>query len=230
MDVKCKDDSPSFVKTRVRLLDAAGEVFAERGFRSTTTREICRRAKANVAAINYHFRDKNTLYLEVLRHAHRYATEEYPLDRVLEAGSSPSDRLRAFVEWHLSRSLCEGRPAWQALLLSREMIEPTPAFNSLVQTQVRPILETMESICRDLLGPGTPGRKARFAARSVSGLCLYYRHAYSVIACLHPEERYGPADIHRLAGMITEFSLGGIERMARATESTACARALKNET
>ena len=57
-------------KTRQRLLEAAGEIFAEQGFRQTTVRDICARAGANVAAVNYHFGDKEKLYSEVLRFAH----------------------------------------------------------------------------------------------------------------------------------------------------------------
>src|SRR6185503_10983452 len=54
-------------QTRTRLIDAAGEMFAEMGFHHTTVRQICQRARANIAAVNYHFRDKTGLYTEVVR-------------------------------------------------------------------------------------------------------------------------------------------------------------------
>ena len=67
----------SHAETRRQLLEAAGEVFAEAGYRDATVREICRRAGANIAAINYHFGDKEKLYAEVLRYSHGKALEKY---------------------------------------------------------------------------------------------------------------------------------------------------------
>src|SRR3712207_5289373 len=100
--------------TRQRLLEAAGEVFAEAGFRAATVREICTRAGANVAAVNYHFGDKERLYTEVLKYAHRCAIVKYPPGMGLAPEAPAEQRLRGFVMSFLSRMLDDGRPAWHA--------------------------------------------------------------------------------------------------------------------
>ena len=84
-------------------------MFAEAGFRNATVREICRRAGANIAAINYHFGDKETLYLEVLRYAHGKALEKYPPLLDVPADAPPEKKLRAFVHSFLLRIFDKGR-------------------------------------------------------------------------------------------------------------------------
>ena len=53
-------------RTKRQLLDAATSLFAERGFDSVSLREITSRAKANVAAVNYHFGSREGLIDEVV--------------------------------------------------------------------------------------------------------------------------------------------------------------------
>src|ERR1035438_4000819 len=57
--------------TREKLIEAAGQVFAERGYHATTVREIVKRSGANIAAVNYHFGGKLGLYTEVLQQLDR---------------------------------------------------------------------------------------------------------------------------------------------------------------
>ncbi len=64
---------------RERIVDAAGELFAERGFDGTTVRDICQAADANVAAVNYYFGDKQRLYVEAVVRAHRWRMERAKL-------------------------------------------------------------------------------------------------------------------------------------------------------
>ena len=49
-------------ETRQKLIESAGQIFAEVGYNAATVRQITDRAGANIASINYHFGDKLQLY------------------------------------------------------------------------------------------------------------------------------------------------------------------------
>ena len=85
--------------TRNKLLEAAGQVFAEHGYHSATVREICMRAGANVAAVNYHFGDKLELYTEVLRRSVGAAQNE-AIRNALDQEGAPGRNSEASDQGH----------------------------------------------------------------------------------------------------------------------------------
>src|ERR1700733_7058269 len=93
--------------TRRHLLEAAAEVFAEVGFRAATVRQICERAGANIAAVNYHFGDKEKLYRAGLKSTLQTAIAKYPPDYGLPARATPEQRLRVFIRSFLLRIFSE---------------------------------------------------------------------------------------------------------------------------
>ena len=111
--------------TRTRILHVAAEVFADFGFERATVRVICERASVNVAAINYHFGDKENLYIEVLKYCKALAFEKYPSDIDTKKSDSPEIRLKAFIKSFVFRILDEGPSSLFGRLVSREYIEPT---------------------------------------------------------------------------------------------------------
>lgn len=211
-------DVESSPDTRARLIDAAGEEFAEHGFAKATVRDICARAGANIAAVNYHFRDKETLYLETLRHAHRYSIEHYPHHGGLKPDAPAKDKLRAFVRAFLAKMLDCKRPKWHGRLISREMTEPTPALTLLIEEGVRPQFGALCAIVREL-APSVKGDEMEACAASVIGQALHYHHCNSMIKRLYTERKDGfPFDLEFLTDHITRFSLAafdGLERGAR---------------
>ena len=78
-------------ETRQRLLDAAARLFAERGFNKVSVREICKEAGANVAAVNYYFRDKWGLYREVLQVIIDYSKRTRELAHDASEGKPPEE-------------------------------------------------------------------------------------------------------------------------------------------
>jgi AcrR family transcriptional regulator len=193
--------------TRQRLIEAAGEIFAQQGYRAATVREICLRAGANVAAINYHFGDKERLYAEVLVHSHTYALERYPYTRPGLEQQPASARLAYYIENFLRRLFDEGRPAWHGRLMIREMVEPTGALDQLIATSIRPQFELLMEIIGLILPADTSEQVIKLHARSVVGQCLFYYYAQPVLERMEATSPSDPAHLHELMDHITRFSL-----------------------
>ena len=106
--------------TRERIVEAAGEIFAEKGFDATTVRDICQRAEANVAAVNYYFGDKQRLYVEAVVRAHRWRMERAKLPE-WTTNTTSQQKLRDFVVTFLRRIRTGPEGTWHTRLVMREM-------------------------------------------------------------------------------------------------------------
>lgn len=202
--------------TRRALLDAAADVFAEVGFRQATIRDICRRARANVAAVNYHFGDKETLYGEVLSEQSRLAMALHP--------SPPHDpkvpaeeRLEEFVRSFLQRVLSAELSARHGRMMAREMVDPTRALDRLVSESIRPNSQQLAAILRDLVGTGVPEASLRLTAMSIVGQILFYCHCQPVLKRLFPDTPFDSGQLEMLTQHITRFSLAALRGPQTAT-------------
>ncbi len=200
--------------TRARLLEAAGPIFAAKGLGGATVREICERAGVNVAAINYHFGDKEHLYLEVVRHARREREAAYPYPD--ESELPPEQWLARFVESLLRRLMEPGAP-WQVRLLMREVLEPTAACAALVEDYFRPDFDRLTAVVRRLLGSQASDAACRAVAMSVVGQCIFFRVSDHVLQRLLPPDTFkGNDKIAELAAHVTRFSLAAIRTLRSA--------------
>ena len=116
--------------TRTRILNAAGPVFAEKGFSNATVRDICQAAHVNVASVNYHFGDKEQLYIETVTQAHELKVRQVNFP-VWSADTPPEDKLRDFLRTLMTRMLGTQQAPWQTTLMMREVLRPTAACKVL---------------------------------------------------------------------------------------------------
>lgn len=197
--------------TRAKLLDAAGELFAEKGFDGVTVREICMKAGANLAAVNYHFGDKRRLYNEVVGSILRFAEQAASSPRE----GSPKQQFREFVSRYLRGLLGAGRPAWVMRLMQREMANPTPVLKHIVESVVAPTENRLREIIGLLLRRDPRDEAVRLCAHSVIGQCLHYKQASPIFVHLWPDIWKNPKRIDILVEHITVFSLAAFSKMSR---------------
>lgn len=206
-------------ETRQRILSAAAEAFADFGFQEATIRDICTRAGANIASISYYFVDKECLYNEVMRAGMVELNENLPIGTGQGNPASPRDRLCLFINSLLRRIEACGRSSY-AKLITREMVEPSPALDIVVNEAIRPTSKALELVIRDFLGPAASVRQIRLSCASVVSQCVYYFHCRSMLLRLYPDQTYEPEDYEALASHIIRFSLGGLKAIARAQART----------
>src|SRR5947209_2985339 len=174
---------PARDETQQRLLEAAGQVFADKGFEGATVREICKRAGTNIAAVNYYFRDKERLYIEAVKHA-ACGLVNSPQLPDWGPDTPPAVKLRDFIHLFVTRLLTRDRPAWHTQLMMRETARPTSACEELVRDYVRPVAEGLVGILTDVLPPHTPRWKRFLVGASIVGQCFHHAQNRPVIRLL----------------------------------------------
>ncbi|GAB3126352.1 TetR/AcrR family transcriptional regulator [Tsukamurella serpentis] len=127
--------------TRARLLTAAAEAFAERGFHGTTTRDIAAAAGMSPAAVYVHYKSKEQLLHQLTRVGHRRIIEA--VDAVDDPALSPADRLaravRAFAGHHATSHT-------SVRVVNYELDALTEEHRAEIRTLRREITRRMRSI------------------------------------------------------------------------------------
>lgn len=199
-------------ETHARLLDAAARLFAARGFKDVTVREICAAAKANVAAVNYHFGGKLGLYQQVVSKAIDTMRGTTDAARAAGVGLAPEERLRAYVRVFLRRVGSDGQDSWIHSMMAREIADPTPALDRIAEQVIAPRLDYVASLVADITGLGADDDMVRRCALSVQSQChAAMPHPLATRALrLSTDE----AAVDQLAEHIAIFSLAGIRAVS----------------
>lgn len=201
--------------TRTKLIDAAGQVFAESGFQAATVREICARAGVNIALVNYHFGDKLELYTEVLRHSVG-ASGNGIINQAIASSAPPETAFRELVLAMLLRVCRADRPGWHFRLMMHEIAQPTPAMANVIDETMRPVYDRFRELISVMIDLPPNHDTVRLATHSVIAQVVHYAHARKIISNVWPELELNPERIAQIAAHIADFSLAGIGRAASA--------------
>lgn len=208
--------------TRERVLAAATDLFAERGFHATTARDIAERAGVNLAASHYHFGSKKDLYLEVLRA--QFATIRATLAR---SGADPTEAQLARLSRRELAELLRKRigimfdilvgppPSPHGALMQWEMTDPSEALPVIVNEFILPMKGTMEQVVAHL-HPELDAEAVELCVLSIFGQAAFYRFALPALMLVRGISQYPPGASERLAEHVTAFSCGGFRALAAA--------------
>ncbi len=165
--------------TRKALIEAAMQLFGERGYEAVSTREIADFAAANIGSIAYHFGGKPGL---------RLACAEYIMERfrsLFGAGFSGTwqpvsrDEAQKILEIQLEQfgrfMATSGEARMLAAFLVREIMQPGEVFDTVYGQLFRPLHIRFCQIFAAATGLEAESEEVRLAAFTMIGQIVYFR-------------------------------------------------------
>ena len=184
-------------KTRAKLIEAAGRLFAERGYTAVTVREIISRADTHLSAMNYHFGSKEELYKAVVEEACMpdMITDS---ERAALQKMKPEQALRVMITETEKDYRKKQGSQWRSKLLARESRDPSPAFEEASEIHYKPQAAFLAELIGAVAGKAPDDMQVRLAVLLLWAMfdsVFEYSHlvetvAPGLLAYLEEEKRF----------------------------------------
>lgn len=200
-------------QTKDRILDEAEVLFARKGYHAVGVREITQAARCNLAAVNYHFGSKQSLYLEVFRsrwlpratRVHSSFRENLAANGAISLTAVVQSLAQAFLDGPLTD--IERKRHHQ--LISVELAQPTEAFELVADQVLKPLFNNLLDDLRTVLPDEIDGEQLALNAFSILAMVLYFNLARPFISRF-TGYTYDDTFKARLVDHIVDFSLNGL--------------------
>lgn len=207
---------PGGDESRARILAAAGELFAERGFNGVSTRELAKAATVNVSAIAYYFRGKTGLYRSVVNQV--IADTQPIFDPVAErvrAGVAAAGKDRqaladvasSLIEALLGAVLSDSRMRWQMGLMLREFHQPSDGFQLLLEKRIHPIHDAVATLVAAATRRDERDPETLLLTCSLISQCMAFGAAQGVVCARLGWGRYTPDAIRSVTATVRHVVL-----------------------
>ena len=202
--------------TKESIMSAAMRLFAEKGLKLVTVREICKAAKVNVALVNYHFRNKNGLYQACVERLFHESTgdELCVLDETVSDARSWRTAVRGWI-FGVSRALraTQGGAALAAGFFRQEMVNPSPMCDLVRERYFIPVRESLLRLIA--MAVEDVHEQRRWVESVWSQLCAYALADASWHPHFHPKGVKADAWADSIADFVTHQVLASLKYRAK---------------
>ncbi len=148
------------MSTPTEILNSAEKLFASKGFRAVSLREITKAAGTNLASVNYHFGDKESLYLAVIRrrirpiNAQRLEMLEQLTNPANASGEDHLDAILRALAGPVLAAHCDpdlGGP-YITRIVARSFTDPLPFAEPMLAEEFHPVITRFSQALRRYVG------------------------------------------------------------------------------
>lgn len=195
--------------TRERIIKAAVQLFAQKGYDGASIRTIVAKARVNQAAINYHFAGKDGLYRAVLGEAFRALTTDQMAEAETLKTMSREDALRQFVRRQLRPLTSRDELSRHIQIFNWESIRPSAVFRNFISEEAAPFMGVATDLVRRFL-PDADQRSLVLAAIWLLGQCSVFVRNREQLAGPPTGLALDDGAVDCLAETISRWAIGGL--------------------
>ena len=199
--------------TKERLLDEAETLFARKGYDGVSVRVITAAANCNLSAINYHFGNKQNLYMEVFRARvlprSRRVHDFFKKALEKQGPFGPTNVVRSLAQAFLEGPLSDEERQRHLQLMTREISQPTEAFEIVFENVIKPFLKEMAERLSPFISAGHGEERMRLNILSIFFMVLHFNYARVAVTRVTGQD-YDADFKSRLVDHILDFSLTGL--------------------
>jgi TetR/AcrR family transcriptional regulator len=197
--------------SKVRLLEAAIELFAANGFEGVSTGDVASRAGYSQAIIHYHFGSKDELWREAMTHLLRDLDARFPLDIKELSDLQPLDRLKVVVRRFIALS---AHSAALTSILARETLSDGERLKWLVNRHFQKRVDFLDKIVAELMTTGEANKVPSYVATQVILLSSSFLFCMApLIRQVHGIDPVAGTELDRLPDdLLTLFLQGLLKR------------------
>lgn len=201
--------------TSEHLLEAAGHVFAKKGFEGSTAKEICEVAGTNTAAVNYYFGGIEALYAAVLDEARSRIFSAHAVALAVEGKTDPKAKLEAALNVVVRTLLGPVSSSWVLQVFGRDMVTPSPTTYAAKEQLILPLVRILRGFVGELMGlPEDDPAVARGCMTLMAPVCILILGDRHIMKRALPHLGLDAEDAPALARHMVDYALAGLKATA----------------
>jgi AcrR family transcriptional regulator len=203
--------------TRDALVESATAIFAENGFEGGSVRLITERAKANQAAVSYHFGSKEGLYREVLRRALHAFDEFVPFGEDELDAIDREEALRLFLRQQLLPLAKRNQVSRYLRIFNWEVLQRTAVFHELLATERIPTVAIAQALVRKFLPSAASPEEGMVVTIWLVNQAFIFVRNYDSLSQPPANLKVDEAFLTRLVDTLSRLLIGGLAGLSAAS-------------
>lgn len=217
--VRMCDEKKKQNLSRKKIMNSAIVLFANKGFESTSTREICKQAGVNLSLIPYYFGNKDGLYTNIIESIVNYGLS-YLQDEICKVNnlqkmnaSEKIDLYRALLSKYAEFLYSENVPSSFVVLMIKEQSVSHSKFGEIYAQKINLLYKALRKILASILDKNENDKTIIFEVSSVIGQILAFKIMDRPTLSAFNQDLYTKEDNKKIKNIILSYIENSISKL-----------------